>query len=61
MGMVTILCPITKRPVPTGLVMTPAEFERATLEGNVLRCPACGRIHAWTKKQARLEEESPPP
>jgi hypothetical protein len=59
MGMVTIKCPITGRDVATGLVMTPAEFECAKLEANVLRCSACGRIHTWTRSDARLEEDPP--
>lgn len=54
--MVTIVCPTTGRRVPTGIVMDRTEFERAVFESNVLRCPACGRIHAWSKQDAQLEE-----
>jgi hypothetical protein len=56
MGMVMIKCPITGRDVPTGIVLSPSEFERATLEGNVVRCPECGRIHSWTRADARLDD-----
>jgi hypothetical protein len=54
--MVTIKCPDTGQEVPTGIVMTPAEFEHAALTGNVLRCPACGRMHAWTRQEAFFRE-----
>lgn len=54
--MVTIVCPTTGRRVPTGIVMDRAEFERAVFEANVLRCPACGRIHTWSKQDAELRE-----
>jgi hypothetical protein len=54
--MVTIRCPITGREIPTGIVLSPLEFERAALEGNVVRCPECGRIHSWTRADARLDE-----
>jgi uncharacterized Zn finger protein len=55
-GTVTIKCPQTGREVSTGLVMERAEFDQALLEGNVVRCPACGRIHAWSKDEARLQD-----
>ncbi len=41
--------------------MSAAEFEQAVLAGNDLRCPACGRIHSWSKGDARLVEEPPAP
>ncbi len=56
MGRIMITCPMTGRPVPTGLVMTREEFEAAVLSGSVARCPACGRIHPWSKRDASLEE-----
>lgn len=59
MGRVFIVCPVTGQQVPTGLVMDPEEFDRAVLQDNVLRCPACGRIHTWSKQDAQLREEPP--
>jgi hypothetical protein len=56
MGRVTIVCPTTGREVATGITMERAEFERAALENNVFRCSACGRIHVWSKKDARFRE-----
>jgi len=60
MGMITIICPVTGRPVETGMLMSRTDFERAVLERNELRCPACGRIHTWSKRDATLREDSPP-
>lgn len=57
MGMVSIVCPNTGKIVPTGVLMSEAEFACATLGGNALRCPACGRIHSWSKVDARLVVE----
>jgi endogenous inhibitor of DNA gyrase (YacG/DUF329 family) len=59
MGMVIIKCPVTGQPVPTGLVMDKEEFGRASLVGNILRCPACGRMHEWTREQAQLVDLPP--
>lgn len=57
MGMVSIVCPNTGQIVPTGIEMTAAEFAAAMLGGNDLRCPACGRIHSWSKQDAQLVED----
>ena len=57
MGMVSIVCPNTGKIVPTGILMSEAEFARSTLDSNDLRCPACGRIHSWSKADAQLETE----
>jgi len=59
MGMVSIVCPQTRQIVPTGFVMTAAEFAAAVLGRNDLRCPACGRIHSWGKADAQLVEQTP--
>jgi hypothetical protein len=57
MGMVGIVCPNTGKLVPTGILMSEAEFATAILGSNELRCPACGRIHSWSKADARLLTE----
>lgn len=57
MGMVSIVCPNTGKVVPTGVLMSETEFARAVFGGNDLRCPACGRIHSWSKAEARLVSE----
>lgn len=61
MGRIMIVCPATGQRVPTGLAMSRQEFEQAVLSGSVTRCPACGRIHAWTKRDATLEDDPPEP
>jgi hypothetical protein len=60
MGMVSIVCPNTGKVVPTGVLMSEAEFAVALLGSNDLRCPACGRIHSWSKADARLVNEAAP-
>ena len=57
MGMVSIVCPNTGKIVPTGVLMSEVEFAGATLGSNNLRCPACGRIHVWSKADAHLVSE----
>jgi hypothetical protein len=61
MGTVSIICPHTGQTVPTGIVMSSPEFELAVLGSNDLRCPACGRIHCWSKMDARLVEHPQKP
>lgn len=61
MGIVTIICPRTGQRVSTGLSMTSEDFERASPDRNVLRCPACGRVHEWQKESAELEDAPPQP
>jgi hypothetical protein len=50
-----IRCPKTQRPIPTGIAADPAAYETLTLEGNSVKCPACGETHVWDKKDAFLE------
>jgi hypothetical protein len=57
--MILIVCPETGKRVPTGIAMSDEEFARADLQPNVLRCPACGRVHQWTKAQADLRQGPP--
>ncbi len=61
MAMILITCPVTGQSVSTGLLMSADEFERAALDDNVIRCPACGRIHKWSKPDARLEKQEDSP
>jgi HipA-like protein len=53
-----ITCPTTGNPVSTGMVMDQQMFEREdiVLENNTIRCSACGQLHTWNKKDARLED-----
>jgi hypothetical protein len=53
MAMVMISCPNTGRDVATGIETDPCSFE-AFGTAAPLRCPACGRDHAWSKTNAWL-------
>jgi hypothetical protein len=55
MARIMIRCPKTQRPIPTGIAADPAAYETLTLEGNSVKCPACGETHVWDKKDAFLE------
>jgi hypothetical protein len=51
---VMIKCPLKGETVPTGAAMDEEAFGAVTLDYE-LKCPACGQVHRWTKKEAFLE------
>jgi hypothetical protein len=53
MAIVMISCPNTGRDVPTGIETDPSSFENFGATARI-QCPACGRIHAWSKTNAWL-------
>lgn len=53
MAMVMISCPNTGRDVPTGIETDPSSFE-SFRSAAPIRCPVCGRDHAWSKRNAWL-------
>jgi hypothetical protein len=53
MAMVMISCPNTGRDVPTGIETDPSSFESFDAAAPI-RCPVCGRDHAWSKTNAWL-------
>ncbi len=53
MAMVMISCPNTGRDVPTGIETDPSSFESFGAIARI-RCPVCGREHAWSKTNAWL-------
>ena len=53
-GMVIITCPVTRRPVPTGIAMDAVSFQSSTLMNNSVSCPHCGGMHTWSKHNAYL-------
>jgi len=59
MPRVLIKCPNTGKDVPTNSMMRPETFQQAQITRNTFRCPACGEIHTWAKKDAFLEGEPP--
>jgi endogenous inhibitor of DNA gyrase (YacG/DUF329 family) len=56
MGTVMVTCPITGKPISTG-IETEAEVldHLPTIEAAV-HCPHCGEKHFWTRDHARLVE-----
>jgi hypothetical protein len=52
MGIIMINCPATGRDVSTGIETIGIEELPAVTAKMV--CPACGRMHAWTKADAWL-------
>jgi len=60
MPRVLIRCPVTGRPVRTGV----AVFSEGTLQANyrhalTFRCRHCRESHSWTWKDAFLEQQEP--
>ena len=53
MAMVMISCPNTGRDVATGIETDPSSFESFGAAAPI-RCPVCGREHAWSKTNAWL-------
>ena len=55
MGMLMISCPSTGRAVSTGIEMS--SIEQLPTVNATIECPACGRVHEWTKDSARLVDD----
>ena len=49
---IVIRCPLTKRPVSTGLTTDMIVLETLPNVDVPLRCRACGQIHRWTPNDA---------
>jgi uncharacterized protein YbaR (Trm112 family) len=52
MGIVMISCPMTHRAVSTGIEMVAVDQLPAVTA--TMTCPACGRVHEWSKSDAWL-------
>lgn len=55
MAKIMINCPVTKQPVATGLQLPEEMFEKVNIRDTTTKCPACGKVHIWSKKDAFLE------
>jgi hypothetical protein len=55
MGIIMIDCPSTGRAVSTGIEML--SIERLPIVTAQTVCPVCGRVHKWTKDDARLVDD----
>lgn len=51
---VVIVCPNARREVPTGVVTDITSFANLPKGEAQLSCPACGQLHKWTRRDARL-------
>ncbi len=40
----------------TGLQLPRELFETITIKETTMKCPACGKVHVWTKKDAFLRD-----
>jgi len=57
MNRILIKCPTTGRMIYRGFAMDPKIFEASPVEENPVECPACGKTHTWTKRDAYLEAD----
>ena len=53
MAIIMIRCPATGRPVSTGIEVV--STDQVPVVTARLSCPACGRVHEWTKQVAWLD------
>ena len=58
-SMVMVRCPVTGRELSTGVEMDAATFERLPEIRAQIRCPACGRDHPWSTREAWLGNPAP--
>jgi hypothetical protein len=55
MGIIMIKCPATGRGISTGIEVWATDQLPIVTASTV--CPACGRVHQWTKNEAWLANE----
>ncbi len=58
---VMVNCPTCQNPVHTGMGQTRERFATMVTVGSMVDCPHCGRLITWSKEDAYLEGEDPPP
>jgi hypothetical protein len=52
MSEIMTMCPVTNRPISTGLATNSVIFESLPDINLPSRCPRCGRQHVWSKRKA---------
>ena len=57
---IMIRCPVTGRPISTGLTADPKTWSGRPLGINKVACPECKSLHAWSKPDAWLERDAAP-
>ena len=55
MAKVMIKCPVTGKPVFTGMDF-PKNMDMSGVRNNSVGCPHCGRSHTWDGKDAYFED-----
>ena len=60
MGMVRTTCPVTGRPIDTGIEIDEASFARLPAFVGKIFCPHCGSEHEWSKDTARVVDGDKP-
>ena len=55
MEKIMILCSVTKQPVSTGLMLPKGMFETVNIRDTSTKCPSCGKVHVWSKRDAFVE------
>lgn len=55
MAKVMIKCPVTGKPVFTGMDF-PKNMDMSGVRNNSIGCPHCGRSHTWDGKDAYFED-----
>ena len=50
-------CPVSGRPIDTGIEMDEASFGRLPSFVGKVFCSLCGAEHEWSKERARLVED----
>lgn len=48
-GELMILCPVTGKPLLTGMILNKASFDVIEIDANSVKCPHCFQIHKWNK------------
>ena len=56
MSKIMITCSVTKQPVATGLQLPKEMFETVNIRETTTKCPSCGKVHLWSKKDAFLDD-----
>jgi hypothetical protein len=59
MGCVMITCPVTGKPVSTGIDAELAALDQAIPFQAFVHCPACGADHGWSRSDAWISEAIP--
>jgi hypothetical protein len=56
MAMLMFTCPVTHRPVSTGVEAEPSNVEFLLDVARTVACPRCGGYHVWHKREAWLAD-----